>query len=178
MAVTRNESEIRIDRISSNWPFVIPVGSFKPFPRIRERKGENRRGKQEYCIYFVIGQSEWRLAVARPGGKKKVAMNGTRRFIKSALNMPGGNPCRAELKRLAPSSSIKVGGRRGRPVYCSLRKPTAQACIPILCKALIACLGSILPKAISSIFHLVAGIRAKRDTQYFVHRSHVLLSLP
>jgi len=93
-------------------------------------------------------------------------MNKTRRFIKSILNILQGNPCRAEWKGLAPSSSIKVGGHG--PVYCSLRKPRAQACIPTLCKALIACLGTTILKAISSIFHLVAEIRAKRDIQFFV----------
>jgi len=38
MAVTQNESEISIDRISSDWTFVILEGSFEPFPRIKRKK--------------------------------------------------------------------------------------------------------------------------------------------
>lgn len=77
-----------------------------------------------------------------------------------ALNMPEGNPCKAEQKRLAPSSSIKVGGRGGDLFTVPLGNRRRAACIPILCKALIAYLGITLLKAINSIFYLVAGDRS------------------
>jgi len=40
-------------------------------------------------------------------------MNKTRRFIKTILNLLEVNSCKAEQKRFALSSSIKVGGCEG-----------------------------------------------------------------